>query len=200
MYGDNKFLYPLLNLVPVVAFFVFDLVREKRIHPFYGFLRSAYYVYLFFVYINIVSYIPYERYFNLPMLPEEMHRFPRYNLIPFETITGSITPLNIYGNLLVLLPLGMFLPLLYPRISSAKQVFVVAFLTVLGLETIQFIVSYFDGMVYEYAEGRAFDIDDFLLNVTGSMVGYALWKKVLEPLLKRWKMIPKIPEQTELLS
>ncbi|GGV56332.1 VanZ family protein [Streptomyces longisporoflavus] len=68
------------------------------------------------------------------------------------------------GNIVLGLPFGMLLPVLVPRARGLVRVIVVTALVMLLVELAQ-------GML---VTGRAFDVDDVLLNTTGAVLGYLL--------------------------
>ncbi|MCM2588249.1 VanZ family protein [Rossellomorea marisflavi] len=95
------------------------------------------------------------------------------NFIPFRTIwsyvqalfTGSL-PLNIPitnlgGNLIAFLPMGLYLPLLFRRMRSVKALILTMTIMILGVESTQLITK-----------TGSFDVDDIILNVSGSLIGY----------------------------
>lgn len=91
-----------------------------------------------------------------------------HNYIPFKEILryefGS--PLffkNIFGNLLLFLPYGMFIAK-YVKTNKIPIVLLLSFITSLSIEVIQFLI------------GRVFDIDDILLNVIGCTIGFIIYK------------------------
>jgi glycopeptide antibiotics resistance protein len=107
------------------------------------------------------------------------------NIIPFRTITSylklitkiniNIVITNLLGNLLMFMPMGMALPVLFDK-KFNKLWKVVAFVIalVLIIETIQFIT--FTGSA---------DIDDLILNTIGAIIGYGIIKiKMIRKLLK----------------
>jgi glycopeptide antibiotics resistance protein len=94
------------------------------------------------------------------------------NMIPFKTIgqfmsakyNKSIKIINIVGNIVVFMPLGIMLPLLSKRLSGiAKGVIFSAGLAV-AIEAAQYI----------FAVGVT-DIDDIILNVLGGFLGSVLF-------------------------
>ncbi|MCY7854978.1 VanZ family protein [Bacillus spizizenii] len=102
------------------------------------------------------------------------------NLLPFNTIkdalTGSSLSVTVYqlgGNIILLFPLGCFLPLLFNRMRQAKRVIIAGFIASLIIETSQFTISSVIGLTY-----RSFDVDDLILNTLGSAIGYLFYKFV----------------------
>ncbi|EFG65126.1 integral membrane protein [Streptomyces sp. SPB074] len=79
------------------------------------------------------------------------------------------------GNLLLGAPFGVLLPLLVPRRMRLVRVFLVTLLVMSLVELAQ-------GAVIE---GRAFDVDDVILNTTGALLGYAFLGRRLSRSLRR---------------
>lgn len=108
------------------------------------------------------------------------------NLVPFETISlyiqaikdGSLNadiPIkNLGGNVLLFLPMGIYLPLFIKSVNRIGKF--VGFMTVLlfTLELIQLVTR-----------RGSFDIDDFMLNLVGALIGYGMWHtKFVQRLLR----------------
>lgn len=96
----------------------------------------------------------------------------KLNLIPFATIKafwryGSFTGmfLNIFGNILIAVPLGFLSPVLFRRLKDLRPLFLLYGGIFLLVETVQ------------YFTGRSADIDDWLLNMLGIFLGYVLSKR-----------------------
>lgn len=99
----------------------------------------------------------------------------RVNLIPFRTVYEYIEKIisnrinvdtaiiNLVGNIIVFLPMGAFLPCLFHKMRSFKKTLLTVFFIVLGIELIEVILAM-----------GAFDIDDFIFNLGGAMIGYAV--------------------------
>ena len=99
------------------------------------------------------------------------------NFTPFKTI-------NIYdrydkqvlGNLIMLFPLGIYLPLLYRRLrklSGFFAVLLISFLVSVGIELLQLATNY-----------RSTDVDDVMLNTAGACIGFIIYQ-LLKLLMKR---------------
>jgi hypothetical protein len=91
------------------------------------------------------------------------------NLKPGDSIRAYLDQPNVRdsvkqigGNLLLGVPFGILLPMLFPRARGLLRVVVLTALTMLLVEAAQ-------GAI---VEGRAFDIDDVILNTAGALVGY----------------------------
>jgi glycopeptide antibiotics resistance protein len=86
---------------------------------------------------------------------------------------------NIIGNMLLLFPLGLLLPILWRRFNNMITTVLISFLFSLGIEIIQLLSSYVGNV------GRAFDIDDIILNTLGAWLGYVFYKKILLRLINK---------------
>lgn len=89
------------------------------------------------------------------------------NLKPFTEITRykfgtRLFNINVFGNILIFIPFGLFIS----SYLKSKKVFSVFFITA--------ITSTFVELV-QLRVGRSFDIDDIILNVAGSIIGFLLY-------------------------
>lgn len=89
--------------------------------------------------------------------------FFRIGSVSLDLFQSWEDPLVFLGNLLVLIPFGLFAALLW-RGSTWRRALVLGLVVSLFVECWQLLV------------GRAFDIDDLLLNTIGAMLGYGLWR------------------------
>jgi glycopeptide antibiotics resistance protein len=92
------------------------------------------------------------------------------NLVPFHTLgiywrnLGSEFWLrNLFGNLLLLVPLGLLGPIALPSLDQWSRLALVALLYSVAIELIQLAVP-----------DRSADIDDVIVNVTGALLGFTL--------------------------
>lgn len=99
----------------------------------------------------------------------------RVNLIPFFTIKdifdngGFYTILvNIFGNIIAVMPMGLFLPLLFFRQRRIKMFVLTTTLAVILIESTQML----------FLMG-AWDIDDLILNVTGAVIMFLVMRTKL---------------------
>ena len=74
---------------------------------------------------------------------------------------------NIVGNLIAFTPLALFLPRITKFINKWYKFFIICSLFIIGIEFCQFLMN-----------SGAFDIDDYLLNIIGTMVLYILINNV----------------------
>ena len=91
-----------------------------------------------------------------------------HNYIPFKEILRyeigtHIFYKNIFGNMLLFLPYGIFIAR-YVKLKDPWILLIIAFITSLSIEVIQFLI------------GRVFDVDDIILNITGCLIGFLLYQ------------------------
>lgn len=100
------------------------------------------------------------------------------NVIPFNTIVGFIKKMNnstintsivfqnIFANLLMFVPMGMILPVLFKnKFNKLWKILIFIICLVFIIEIMQFLT--FCGSA---------DIDDLILNTAGCIIGYAIIK------------------------
>jgi glycopeptide antibiotics resistance protein len=95
------------------------------------------------------------------------------NLVPFDTVSNYFIALsngnislggfvyNIFGNIIAFMPLSLFVPKLIPIINKCFKYFVFASLFIIFIECMQFVLDV-----------GTLDIDDYILNIFGSMLCY----------------------------
>ena len=92
----------------------------------------------------------------------------RINLIPFVYLTdydnGTHMILNIFGNILMFVPTGILLPVLYKRLDNLFKVAGTGFLMSLAIEILQL----------PFAD-RTSDVDDLIMNTLGVVTGFVVY-------------------------
>ncbi|WP_407639594.1 VanZ family protein [Anaerobacillus alkalidiazotrophicus] len=79
---------------------------------------------------------------------------------------------------MLLLPLGLYLPLLFERLRNLKLTIFIAFFTSASIESIQLIKGLTIGSI------RTFNVDDIILNTSGAILGYFIFKIIITLLKK----------------
>lgn len=133
---------------------------------------------LSYIHINHERFIFYKEFLNLIFIvyvlllfhlltSTEMNRNSGLNIVPFTEIfryeIGS--PLfirNVVGNILIFVPFGYFVSG-YIKASKVSHILLISIVTSLTVELVQLQI------------GRSFDVDDILLNVVGSILGFLLF-------------------------
>ena len=100
------------------------------------------------------------------------------NFIPFRMILFYMTAflkqtmsikylfLNVVGNFISFMPFALFIPLFFPKFLKTKNYMIFIAITILSVEIFQMVLL-----------TGSCDIDDFILNVSGSLCAYFLLKK-----------------------
>ncbi|WP_336773164.1 VanZ family protein [Paenibacillus sp. MMO-58] len=98
-----------------------------------------------------------------------------YNIVPFHTIKSLIYHRhayntdawvkNLFGNIVLFIPLGVCLPLLSRRLCNATRSLAAIILILFLVETIQLVTKV-----------GSFDVDDIILNTLGAGIGLVLIK------------------------
>ena len=113
---------------------------------------------LFIIYIIILFYI-----ISMPI-----YTYNIINLKPFKeilryNINSKFFIKNIVGNILLLIPYSLFISY-YLKINKLYLIIIISFILSLTIELIQIKI------------GRVFDIDDIILNIISSIIGYYIYK------------------------
>ncbi|MFC4075979.1 VanZ family protein [Salinithrix halophila] len=166
----------------------------KRSLPLLDPYRKKWTLVGFFIYMVSMVYILFinvDRFVGRDFIIHRRAAFPEYsyvyhNLIPFRTIKNYFVYAdhytlynwfcNLFGNILLFIPLGLMLPLLFSGCHFFSRLFAYLFAVSLCFETLQ---AFFD-------MGR-FDVDDMLLNLIGGGLGFLIYRLIVRIHRKRTK-------------
>ena len=98
--------------------------------------------------------------YNLTMFQEIM----RYYNLGIRTGNWNLFVMNVFGNICVFMPIGMFLPSLFSRCKNLLLTTVLSLEISLCVEVIQLLTKV-----------GSFDVDDLLLNTLGGICGYIIY-------------------------
>lgn len=131
-----------------------------------------------YIKINHEKFIFYKEFLNLIFIvyvlllfqlltSTEMNTNSGLNIVPFTEIfryeMGSkLFIFNVIGNIVVFIPFGYFVSG-YVKANKVSHILFISVITSLTVELVQLQI------------GRSFDIDDILLNVVGSIIGFLLF-------------------------
>lgn len=116
-----------------------------------------------------------------PVLRRELITNPapsayRLNVIPFRTVgelldreSPTQAVRQIGGNILLLVPLGILAPALWPRLRRLSELLGFACAFALGVEGLQYLAR------LARISMRSIDIDDVILYIAGVVVGFVVW-------------------------
>ncbi len=98
---------------------------------------------------------------------------PALNFVPFVDMVSDFK--NAMLNVVLFVPLGLLLPLLWKRYRGLKRTVLFGFGMSLSIEVLQLFTF------------RTTDINDLITNVTGTVLGYLLARWLLPKVPARWK-------------
>ena len=200
------FVLPLIALVPLVPYYwkkrQRGVANPFRLLTFYSFMLYALICWYF-----VVLPLPSEEWLAAiqpaknNFLPgsyfRELTEETSFDLMQSSTYTEALISgfaLQYWFNILMLLPLGMYLRYIF-RLDIRKTA-VFSFLTTLLFEITQ-LTAVFGLFSKPY---RSFDIDDLILNFAGAMLGYALMGKLMPLTSKIEHLTEKAYRKGESLS
>lgn len=156
-----------LNLLPLYCFIILDLFRRKQKTWLQVLFQASFYVYIFAVLNLTLYFVPFRELSGNEWINNQLFSF-KYgiNLAPLAIFKSyNILDRQIIGNLIMLVPLGVYLPVLYKRFSSYKKVLWAGMLTSLSIEMTQLMTGL-----------RSTDVDDVILNTIGAVIGYMIYR------------------------
>ncbi|AMQ05428.1 VanZ family protein [Sporosarcina psychrophila] len=108
------------------------------------------------------------------------------NFVPFKTINTYFQAIldrsinldipikNLFGNFVLFLPMGIYLPFFIKK-TNKVMVFSISMIVLLFIIEVMQLVT----------RKGSFDVDDFILNMPGALIGFGIWRtKFVQNLLK----------------
>ena len=121
--------------------------------------------------------------FPIPIGGQEYYRQTRGmsqdNMVPFATIMWQLQNLSfntvrqLSGNVVALMPLGIYGPYLWPALRDWRRFAAVAVGAAVAIEAAQYAGSLIEGFTY-----RVTDVDDAIMNATGAILVFLLWPRI----------------------
>ncbi|SHG41542.1 VanZ family protein [Ornithinibacillus halophilus] len=168
-----------INEIPILLIIVSYIIYIP-VRILYLSKTGSYKLFKEIVYLLLIAYAESLLYLTIFPSPGQTADGVSINLIPFETINRyiafdgdvAIPMINLVGNIVVFIPIGIFAVLLYSSIKL-RHVILIGFTCTLFIEFSQLILSSL-GLL-----ARSFDVDDLLLNTIGVVLGYILIKLLI---------------------
>ena len=131
---------------------------------------------LFCIYCGFMGYLLFHRSGYIPGIPYLAQW--KFNLVPFRTIRLFLNVLdhpvywqdalvNLGGNVILFIPLGFFLPRVFPWLRKFWRTGLATALLITAVELAQLLTLL-----------GSCDIDDLILNVIGAAIGYGIHKLI----------------------
>ena len=191
MIGSSFIIVALISMALWIIYRLYNVVKNKRINiarEIILFIFFVYFLFLLLLTIFKVGRIEFSNQFNSFMYREH-GLLGIINIVPIkETIntfmhseTGMRNSLrNLIGNILVFMPLGFFMPLLFDKFNNLKKVLKVGCLSSLAIELSQLFVG-----------SNVCDIDDVIYNTLGALAGFICYK-TFETIIKKVNLKNKL--------
>jgi len=173
--SEKRLLFFSFSFAFLLSLFLFDALRRQERSVWMKGIQASFYVYLFAV-LSLTGYFMLFREVASggwwDRMALRIENGDRVNLHLFKIFSiYHFSDKQIMGNLALLFPFGIYLPLLFPKMNTFFRVLVISLLFSVIIETIQLITRF-----------RVADVDDVLLNTTGAVLGFILFK-----LLSWWR-------------
>lgn len=152
----------LFNIWPMLTIFLVVMIAMRITY-----IRVNHEKFIFYKEFMNLIFIVYAMLLFQLLTDTELNTTSGVNLVPFTEILRYKVGthafyMNVIGNILIFLPFGYFVSS-YVRASKISHILFISLLTSFTIEFIQHYI------------GRSFDIDDILLNVVGSILGFLLY-------------------------
>ena len=167
------------SIMIYIGSFILSRVKQNN-----KYMKLNLYIMFIMYFILLLSFTLFDTDFNrnwcfiLSATQEKINNYIKnnVNLIPFRTIIGFLKEynnqldissiiINIYGNFVAFIPMAFFLPILFKKQKNWMIYLLTICTIVLSIEAVQFITL-----------SGAFDIDDIILNVSGSILMYFVFR------------------------
>lgn len=191
MIGSSFIIVALISMALWIIYRLYNVVKNKRINIAREIILFIFFVYFLFLLLLTIfkgGRIEFSNQFNSFMYREH-GLLGIINIVPIkETIntfmhseTGMRNSLrNLIGNILVFMPLGFFMPLLFDKFNNLKKVLKVGCLSSLAIELSQLFVG-----------SNVCDIDDVIYNTLGALAGFICYK-TFETIIKKVNLKNKL--------
>lgn len=166
---SKRLLFLSLTLLLLYGWIILEVIIRKQKNFFQVITQGSFYVYFFMVLTLTGYFILFREVSAHDWWHKMMIRIDRKDHVNFQLFKMfkiyKVLSKQIVGNFIMLLPLGIFLPLLYKRISNLFLVLVVSLSVSTTIELLQLITSF-----------RSADVDDIFLNTLGACTGFVIYK------------------------
>ena len=169
-HAENKrLLLFAMTLAVLYAWYIISVYFWRQDSIFQMLVQSSFFVYVFMVltltgYFILFRELSADRWWTNMIL--RVRHEDHVNLTAFK-IFKIYDPSDeqIVGNLIMLLPLGIYLPLLYRRLNNFAWFLLVSLVVAIAIEFLQLATKF-----------RSADVDDVILNTSGAVAGFILYK------------------------
>jgi glycopeptide antibiotics resistance protein len=167
--GSKRLLLFAFAVIILYLSFAIIAFKKQQTNFVQAIIQSSFFVYLFMVlgltgYFILFREISYHDWWA--KMIRRIERRDHVNLQLFEMFRiYKWSDKQVLGNFVMLLPLGIYLPLLSKRMKGFVPVLVFVLFTAALIELLQLATSF-----------RSVDVDDVLLNTSGAILGYLIYR------------------------
>ena len=191
MIENNFIIISLISMALWIIYRIYNVIKNKKTNIVREIILFIFFVYFLFLLLLTIfkgGRIEFSNQCNSFMYREH-GLLGIINIVPIkETIntfmhseTGMRNSLrNLIGNILVFMPLGFFIPLLFDKFNNLKKVLKVGCLSSLAIELSQLFVG-----------SNVCDIDDVIYNTLGALAGFICYK-TFETIIKKVNLKNKL--------
>ena len=169
--SGKRLLFFMASMLVLYSWMAAEALFRRQDGLFSIAVQSSFFVYIFMV-LTLTGYFIFFR--EAPsdgwwdQMMTRIDRKDHVNLDLFQIFRHyELSHKQILGNLVMLMPLGLYLPLLY-RVWNVFVFILVSMLFSILIETLQLVTRF-----------RSADVDDVLLNTAGALAGYLIFRVVL---------------------
>lgn len=148
---------------------------KKRI--FTGLAIGSVFIYVLVIYYLLFKLVGRETITVSEDMVNDFDIWSAVNLVPFKTIKEYFVAIfdgnirghairNLVGNLFLLFPLGFYLPFFIKKMSSIKVYVAIVAILIIFIEVVQLMTM-----------SGSMDIDDFILNFVGALIGFFVFTR-----------------------
>lgn len=161
---------PILAIIyTVFALFYLVIIAKKRRHSSNCIIISLAFIF-YIIYVFKLTIFP------IRLLNIELSKYSHlyYQIIPLKTISKVLIhdnwKIQILGNIVLLLPMPLFIGFYQHYYITFKKSFAMIFFTSLSVEFTQLLIN-----IITQNPNKVADIDDLMLNVLGGIIGWAIY-------------------------
>lgn len=164
----------ILSALLFYLWILFITIRKRQDNFLQVLIQSGFFVYIFAVLQLTGYFILFREISSVDWWGKMNHRIETHdhvNFRVFDTMNRyAVFNRQIIGNAVMLLPLGIFIPLLHRRRRKFSSIFIVlliSFIVSVGIEMLQLATNY-----------RSTDVDDVILNTSGACAGFIIYQLI----------------------
>lgn len=164
----------ILSVLLLYLWILFITIRKRQDNFLQVLIQSGFFVYVFAVLQLTGYFILFREISSVDWWGKMNHRIETHdhvNFRVFDTMNRyTVFSRQMIGNAIMLLPLGIFIPLLNRKRRKFSGFFIVlliSFVVSVGIELLQLATNY-----------RSTDVDDVILNTAGACTGFLIYQLI----------------------